>query len=395
MKEISMRGGGDYFVGAPSFPLMEKKVLPEMRKFFEDTLGYADYRAAAHSFVLNSRGRSALTDGQPCTIFLGHAQNPDSLESATYKGGWVDEWGQGGVTLASWEALKRRMAIHRGRILSTTTPYVWNWFKDLSDTAANVGGWDDQVEVINFSSLMNPRFSMDEWVYTQKTMPKWRFDMMYRGLWRKPAGNIYDVFNEETDYIEPFKIPEWWPHYIGVDFGTRNTAVVKMRLDPTNMIVYQTHEYLPAARSVEQHVQAIVGRGKTPMAVGGARSENEWRREYARHGLPIRPPSIADVNTGIQKCYNMMTVGRFKVFNTCPLTKRQIEEYSYELDAAGVPTDRIANKNRYHLLDAVRYILSQLALNIEMSDLRVVNTLKPDEGRTERKQQEQRIKDKW
>jgi hypothetical protein len=242
---------------------------------------------------------------------------------------------------------------------------------------------------------MNPRFSMEEWEYTQKTMPAWRFDMMYRGLWRKPAGNIYDVFKESEDIIEPFKIPEWWPHYLGMDFGTRNTAALKVRLDPTNMMVYITHEYLPAARSVEDHVSAIVGRGKVPIAVGGAKAENDWRKEYARHGLPIKPPSIADVSTGIQKVYNMFAAGRVKIFNTCAITRKQIGEYSYELDERGEPTERIQNKNRYHLMDAMRYIVSQLALHVEVSGFKTVNTLKQRDDRGALREQEKRIKERW
>ena len=38
-------------------------------------------------------------------VYFGHAQDPDSLESATAKAAWLDEAGQGKFKLDSWRAV--------------------------------------------------------------------------------------------------------------------------------------------------------------------------------------------------------------------------------------------------------------------------------------------------
>ena len=129
--EIQNRGAGDYLVASPSFPLLNKKALPAFREYFERDLKLGEYKAGAKTFEFSKEG-NRRTHGDTrahTTIFFGHAQDPDSLESATAKAAWLDEAGQNKFKLESWEAIQGRLSIHQGRALITTTPYNMGWLK--------------------------------------------------------------------------------------------------------------------------------------------------------------------------------------------------------------------------------------------------------------------------
>ena len=95
-------------------------------------------------------------------------------------------------------------------------------------------------------------------------------------------------------------------------------------------------------------------------AYGGARSEGQWRQEFAAGGLPIDRPPVADVEVGIDRVYGALKNGRLLIFSSCGKIRDELGSYARELDSMGDPTEKIADKSTYHLLDALRYIMSAL-----------------------------------
>jgi phage terminase large subunit-like protein len=135
-REIKRRGAGDYLVVTPTFQLLEKKCLPEFLRVFKHWLKLGRYVASPSRVFTFSVGGCQRTFGKfdlvndaPTRVMFGYADDPDSLESATAKAAWLDEAGQKRFRLESWEAIQRRLAIHEGRALITTTPYSLNWLK--------------------------------------------------------------------------------------------------------------------------------------------------------------------------------------------------------------------------------------------------------------------------
>jgi hypothetical protein len=237
--EIRQKGPGDYGFITPSFTLMELKALPEFRKLFEDTLALGTYTASpVRRFTFSPSGLRRIFgyDTRPTTIFFGYAENPDSLESATYKAAVLDEAGQKSFKRESWEAIQRRLAIHLGRCLITTTPYSnFGWLIDEIINKAKAG--DPSVDLITFSSLMNPMFPRSEFQRAMATLPWWKFSMFYLGQIERPAGMIYDIFGE-SHRVPRSEIPEDWKRYIGLDFGGVNTAAVFIAEDPKTRKLY-------------------------------------------------------------------------------------------------------------------------------------------------------------
>lgn len=360
-REIQRRGPGDYLVVSPTYKLLGLKALPEFLRYFKGMLQLGDYVSSPIQRFTFSKDGERRTFGsvqsQETTIHFGHAQNPDSLESMTAKAAWCDEAGQKAFRLGSWEAIQRRLSIHEGRAFLTTTPYDLGWLKkEIYDRWVK---GDKDYAVINFASNHNPSFPISEYERAKRTLPKWKFDLFYRGIFTKPAGLIYDCFDENLHTCVPFSIPHDWPRYRGLDFGGINTVAVYFAEDPLSGMWYGYREYHAGNRTAREHVECMaMGEPGTPYrTVGGSKSEQVWRDEYAAAGLPVEEPDQSSVEVGITRVYGGIKSSRVKFFTTMKRTIDQINSYSRELDDSGEPTLEIEDKASFHEADGCRYIL--------------------------------------
>lgn len=361
-QEIKRCGAGDYMIVTPTFPLLELKALPEFRRIFEDILALGRYIShPAKRFIFSQSGQKR-TFGESgrdyeTVIHFGYAADPESLESATAKGAWLDEAGQKRFKLGSWEAIQRRLSLSLGRALITTTPYDLGWLKQKLWDRWKAGNQD--IDVINFSSMMNPEFPKAEFERAKAELPAWKFDLFYRGIFTRPAGLIYDSFDEALHKCPRFSIPDSWRRYLGLDFGGINTAAVFYAQEPESGKLYLYRTYKAGSRSAREHVEHLLrGEPGRPIAVGGSKSEDQWRREFRLGGLPVREPVVNDVEIGIDRVYAAHRQNQIIVFDDLEDYLEEKMTYSRELDAAGNVTEKIEDKQTFHLLDAERYIIS-------------------------------------
>lgn len=358
-REISRKGAGTYIVVTPTFPLLKLKALPEFLKLFREQLKLGDYKPSDRAFIISGTGEKKLfgkKQDEETRVVFGYAAKPDSLESTTAKGAWLDEAGQSDFKLGSWEAIQRRLSIHEGRALITTTPYNLGWLKTEIFDRWLLGASD--IDVINFKSTMNPEFPMREYLRAQRTLPKWKFDMFYNGVFARPAGMIYEEFSDDRDIVEPFDIPDTWPQYMGVDFGGANTAAVQAAFDPGSSNLYLFREYRGGNVLIREHAKQL---GFEATAIGGAPSEQVWRDEFSEAGLYIMKPPVPDVEVGIDKVVAAHKSGRYKIFSSLKGYLAEKQVYSRVLDANGNATDAIENKHAFHLLDAERYMMTYVS----------------------------------
>lgn len=382
-REIQRCGPGDYIAATPTYPLLNLKVLPSFLWLFDQKLKLGSYNKTDHIFTFSPYGeRRAFGSEQAerTQVFFGYAENPDSLESATAKAAWLDEAGQKKFKLESWEAILRRLSIHQGRALITTTLYNLGWYVQNIYRPAERGERDD-IDLIRFESKANPSFPLEEWERAKTTLPRWKFDLFYRGIPTRPAGLIYDNFDPDRDTVEPFTLDPSWPRYVGLDFGGVNTAALFYAEDPSTRIenepgsgmLYLYREYKAGGRTAAQHAQVLrskVGSGQEaePMPsliCGGSPSEGQWRDEFRAAGLPVEGPDIADVEVGIQRVYRLHAEHRIKVFTTCKGYLDEKASYARKLDDKNQPTEKIEDKNSYHFMDAERYVIGKLAAHTE------------------------------
>lgn len=363
-REIQQRGPGDYMVVTPTFPLLELKALPEFLKLFSDILALGRYTASpSRRFAFSERGQARTFDGYGrdyrTNIHFGYAADPESLESATAKAACLDEAGQRRFKLGSWEAILRRLSIHQGRVLITTTIYNLGWLKSKI--------WDPwrahapDVDVVRFSSIQNPSFPRQEYERARDDLPRWKFDMFYNALFTRPAGLIYDAFDEAQHKIPRFAIPADWPRYLGLDFGAVNTAGLFYAREPATGRLYLYRQYKAGGRTAKEHAEKLLeGEPMVPQAVGGSKSESQWRDEFRAACLPVQEPDITDVELGLDRVYGVHKHGELFVFDDLDGYLDEKTTYSRELDEAGEPTEKIEDKESFHFMDAERYIVGWL-----------------------------------
>jgi hypothetical protein len=362
-REIRLRGAGDYLAVGPTYTLMKKKMLPEFLRFFSDTMNLGEYHKTDKIFTVSRAGEITLFGKEqetPTIVYFGHAQDPDALESATAKAAWLDECGQSKFKLESFEAIMRRLSLFVGRVLMTTTPYNLGWLKQKFWDIWEAGkGALHNLCVISFPSTANPSFPQEEYDRAERELPAWKFRMFYRAIFTRPAGIIYDCFDSAFHKIKPFTIPDNWTRYLGLDFGGVNTAAVYVAEEPDgNLYVYK--QYHEGGRTAKQHAGALRIGEPGLIAYGGAKSEGQWRDEFGAAGLHVGEPPVSEVEVGINRVYGAFKTKQLFIFDTLDGLLDEIMRYSRELDDMAQPTEKIANKETFHLLDALRYIISQL-----------------------------------
>lgn len=366
IKEMRRRGPGVYMVVAPSYKLLDNGAAPEIQSAFVEQCKLGKMIHGTNwSLVISRQGKQALfgdADAPMTRVVFGHADNPDSLEAVTAKAAWLDEAGQKRFKLGSWEAIRRRLSIDEGRVLITTNPYGMTWLKteifDEWQAYKRRGKDHPDIDFINFDSTWNPAFPKAEWLAAKERMPTWKFDLYHRGIFTRPAGLIYDCFEEEINVVPEFSVPTHWRRYLGMDFGGVNTVGVFFAKCPESGVYYAYREYKGGGLTARQHgVEILKGEPGIPFSVGGSKSEGQWRDEFRAGGLPIREPDQPDVEVGIQRVYGGFKSGKVVIMQHLNHTIEQINSYSREVDDVGEPTESIEDKETYHFLDAIRYIM--------------------------------------
>jgi hypothetical protein len=244
------------------------------------------------------------------------------------------------------------------------------------------------IEVVNFRSIDNPAFPREEYERARQTMPLWRFLMLYEGLFTRPAGLIYSCFDRTRHVCPRFDIPPEWERVVGLDFGGVNTAAVFFakerveRKETGRLVAYR--EYKAGDRSAAEHCYHIM-RGdpakgippepRIPICAGGSKSEGQWRTEFKGGGtvngkriagLPIHAPPVrigdrnSIVESGILRVWQAFATNQIVIFDDLHGLLDELGTYSRELDDTGEPTEKIQEKESFHRLDAVRYVISWL-----------------------------------
>lgn len=356
----------DYIAVTASYDLFKLKMLPVLRETFEHVLRIGRYWSGDRVIeIADSQTGKFLAkhadDPMFARIILRSAAGGGGLESMTAKGGWLDECGQDDFGLETWEAVLRRLALFQGRSLGTTTIYNLGYLKQIYEQWR--AGHLPDTEFIQFRSVVNPAFPQEEYERAKRTMPRHRFEMFYHGNFAKPAGLIYDCFDDALHIVDDFPIPSAWPRIVGVDFGAVNTALLWIAEDAERdrFVVYR--ESLEGGMSTQEHVDRALANAAGENIVqwfGGAPSEDQQRMDWSSAGIPVLRPYIRDVEAGIERPYALFKEKRLFVFRSCVGLLDELGTYKRKVDAQGNATEEIENKRAFHRLDALRYAAGAL-----------------------------------
>ena len=343
--------GNTWGMAEPTYNMLAKIILessdperPSLIDYFRSVGHHPEYRAV-DKILYTDFGK----------IYLGSADRPDSMQGAAVKGYWLDEAGQ--MSLLAHETAAQRCSMMGGQELLTTTPYNLGW---LLTEIKNRAGPDIHVET--WRSIDRPGYPLESYARAQRTLPPWRFAMLYDAKFDRPAGIIYSTFDEAVCVIDRFPIPAAWLIYVGHDFGPDNPGTLFYAQDPDTGQFYLWAEYLPGPGvSVHERVESwkkTVTGYNVLKRVGGSPQEEETRQAYNAHGWVISKPKIGHVEPQIDKVTGMHQLNKIMVFRDMVHYLDEKRSFARELDAENLPTLKIANLEKYHLMSCERYLLS-------------------------------------
>ena len=338
-REIQKNPKDGFLVVSPTFPMFQRIVLPRTKEFLDVVTG-GEYRAGERIYYLPTGGK----------IFFGSADNPFSLEGVHVMAAWMDEAGQ--MKREAWDVALRRVGFHKGRVLLTTTPYNLGWLKTEVYDRWKAG--DKDYDVIQFASIENPAYPIEEFERAKATLPDWKFKMFYLGQFARPEGLVYQDFDPGKHVVEPFEIPVDWRRIIGVDFGYNNpTAAIWLAVNPDG-VVYAYREYYKRGKlpeesgneikqlSIDEKIELVVCDPSEPAGI----------EQYRRLGLPARPANNA-VKEGIEAVITLMRSNRFFVFRGLVNLLDEIENYRWAEKQEQLKDEPA--KEYDHAVDALRY----------------------------------------
>ncbi len=395
-REVERCGAGDYLAVNASYDLFKLKFLPEYLAVFEDILRTGRYWAGDKIIELRdpATGRfwaERSSDRMWARIILRSASAWGGLESATANAAVLDEPGHPDFSVTAWKAIRRRLALNSGRALLTTTLYDLGWVKQQIIDRAEEGGRKELSELdsgaeleitdnpvaniclVQFDSITNPQFSLAEYEDARRSLPDDEFEMFYRGRVARLRSLIYDVAGN-LHQIKPQRIPVHWPKVVGIDPLGEYIAALWLAFDVEREVLHVYREYRGEfGLTTPGHVQEILklcGSEQILAWVGGGPSERQARLDWYEAGIPLQEPPISDVWSGIGRVYALFKNWQLFIHEDCELVWSELGQYQRKRDRAGDLTDEIKDKEKFHLLDCLRYIVAWLTGPVDMVQLR-------------------------
>jgi hypothetical protein len=291
------------------------------------------------------------------------ADEPDQLRGPQHAFYWWDEPAKSQYPQQTYDNLMMGLRVGLNpRGLMTTTPRPIKFLKDLIKDHRTVVTKGHTLE--NKSNLPAKFLEMVISKYQGTRLGR---QELAGELLDSTEGLVYDSFNFETQVIPRFAIPTGWPVYTGHDFGTNNTAAVWYAMDINTgfLYLYRTyHELGGTEEHAKNFIELSQGEKVIRRAGGNHNSEQPIRDLSARCGWPITEPNIRSVDAQIDRVYNLHKNNRVYVFSDMSEYLEEKSTYSWEIDENDGMTNKIHNGSQYHLMDAERYILSEIAPDI-------------------------------
>ena len=217
--EICKYPGDVWMVAAPTYKLLRRATIPMLEQFFAGT--------KLEGALNRTDGEYRLPDGG--IIHLCSADDPQHLEGGQFRGVWLDEAGQ--MTRWVWVVIQARLGLKQGRCLITTTPYSMNWLYhewfvnatvvhvDAAGRASKSEGKDPDYFVVQFPSITNPHYSMEEFERMAGQLSEAEFNLRYQARFEQLAGLAFpDLYFCVVDR-DPYKPKDSGYWVGGIDPG--------------------------------------------------------------------------------------------------------------------------------------------------------------------------------
>lgn len=383
MVSTAIQHPGDYLICRQFMPQLKDTTLKTFLEVCPPGL-IAEYRVAESVVKLKA------VDGKFSYIYFRQLEEPEKLRSFNLSGFLIDEGNQ--VSEEAFMLLQGRLrgkGLRKGLLVSNPNGHDWiyRWFFKKDHFKTDIA--KQQFHLIRAPSTENIHLPPE---YVENMMQSWsqdRIDREINGSFDAFEGMVYHEFRRDTHVIKPFKIPDNWPRFVGIDHGYRNpSAWVWCAVGPDGEVyvyrefyerewlieeivngkrIYGT--YNPGVMQLsrgEKLVQAVID--PSTKARRGTTGESDYD-EYVRclpHSFPLYKANN-DVELGINrvkgylKPHHKTGKPRLFVFETCTNLLEEITQYRYQElrpNQEGKKAEKEQPyKNNDHALDALRYVV--------------------------------------
>lgn len=188
-----------------------------------------------------------------------------------------------------------------------------------------------------------------------------RYRIEGEGEWGIAEGLIYTNVEFRDFKVDEIKAIPGIKAAFNLDFGfTDPNAFVCELVDNTNMIIYVFDEWYKTGVTNKIIAQAIKDKGYGGQRIICDSAEPKSIAELQEEGIKAEPSRKGkdSVNHGIQLIQNYKIVVHEK---NCPEFKKEIQNYCWEKDKDGKPTDK-PDHEFSHGMDSMRYGVSKVLL---------------------------------
>jgi len=376
-------------IGAPSFPMLQRIILPAFLSMVPDELMIGAYHQTRKRLRL--RGKK----GESHIYFLSGKAFESWMGMKLYRV-WLDEFAQ--CKEALYDEIRVRLSDRKGKLLLTGTPQGPNWaysrlykpwdeYRKLTpeQRAADLDHPGAEVDFHTWRTVDNPHIDKKFIEQKRRAMSKRYFERTFEASWATFEGQVYEEFLEAVHVKKArdftFKLPNGrkigrGPNlvplvsvYAGVDWGFAqgHAGVILVGGLDTAGRWWMLEESVTEGVLVmaEPGVDSWVTRGQTLRAKWGIEKmfcdteAPDKIAQFKRAGLPA-VPAQKDVKDGIQAVAKYIKVDAemnepmMYFLDSCPVS---IDEHTYYhwkegKEAPEKVADNTCDANRYMIYTA-------------------------------------------
>lgn len=359
----------------------------------------AEHRVADQIIKIKS------ADGGISNVIFRGLEEPDKHRSLNLNAAYIDEASQ--VSEEAFTLLQSRLrGKHYRKILCTTNPNGHSWLyrywikKDFGNQNAK-----KQFFSVHAPSVENVHLPDG---YVQNMLDSWSEERIKRevmGSWDAFQGQVFTEFERSKHIIKPFKIPDEWTKFVGLDHGYRNPACAIWCAMDYDGNIYAYREFYQNEWIIEEIVKGrkdtnapgllkmtgnekIEGVWVDPSTKADRGKESDYTtymEHFPREWSLI--PANNEVANGIDRIKTLLKPDiktgepRLFIFDTCVNLCEQMAQYRYEELTPGQELNKNIKespvKKDDHAVDALRYAIMSRPEEPKIADVKAKRRAEP------------------
>lgn len=287
--------------------------------------------------------------------------------------------------LTVWNnVLRPTLMDSKGKGLFISTPNGYNHFYDLyMKSFLESKGYDVDYKSYKFTSYDNNYLPATEVDKARAESDEDTFAQEYMAEFKRYTGLVLKYFKREEHYINPIEIQNHWSFYRGIDFGWTHASACTFIAVNEEGKVYIYDEIKQSNLTNPEFANLIkqksVGRGFTSTwADSQAASDIKEMNNFGIAAVGVNKSmggTDGFTKFKVRKLNEKIKAGKFFVFNNCPQTLFEIENWQYKQVTEGNVIREVPAKINDDLMDATAYAVINIPEYFEGSFTQPSNSI--------------------